>query len=229
MHILVIEDDIEIAELIRDYLEINGMQVSLAHDGQAGLNMALDHSFSLIIIDIMLPRVDGFEIVKVLRKTQDIPLLLVTARTSEIDKIRGLGFGADDYITKPFSPNELVARVKSHLHRFERLTGKTEKKITSFYYNNLEVRFDERYVAIDGNEVTLKNKEFELFAFLIQNPNIIFSKETLFDRIWHSDGFGDISTITVHINRIREKIEPDPSNPIYIETVWGAGYRFIMK
>lgn len=229
MHILVIEDDIEIAELIRDYLEINDMQVTLAHDGEVGLKMALEQSFSLMIVDVMLPSLDGFEIVKTIRKTQNLPILLVTARTSEIDKIRGLGFGADDYITKPFSPNELVARVKSHINRFERLTGQTEQKTNSFHYNNLEVRFDERYVAVDGNEIILKNKEFELFAFLIQNPNIIFSKETLFDRIWHSDGFGDISTITVHINRIREKIEPDPSNPIYIETVWGAGYRFIMK
>lgn len=229
MHILVIEDDVEIAELIRDYLEINGMRVSLAHDGKEGLNIALEQSFSLIIIDVMLPTLDGFEIIKTLRKTQNIPILLVTARTSEIDKIRGLGFGADDYITKPFSPNELVARVKSHLNRYQRLTKQDTRVESTFRYNNLEVRFDERYVAVNGKEIILKNKEFELFSFLIQNPNIIFSKETLFERIWQSDAFGDISTITVHINRIREKIEPDPSHPIYIETVWGAGYRFLMK
>ncbi|MGL4662433.1 MAG: response regulator transcription factor [Culicoidibacterales bacterium] len=229
MHILIIEDDIQIAELIRDYLEINQFETTLAHDGQVGLDIALQQNIDLAIIDAMLPSRDGFAIIKSIREKKDIPLLLVTAKTSEVDKIRGLGFGADDYITKPFSPNELIARVKSHLNRYQRLTHSTSNRKNTFHYNNLEVRFDERYVAVDGNEITLKNKEFELFAFLIQNPNIIFSKETLFDRIWHSDGFGDISTITVHINRIREKIEPDPSNPIYIETVWGAGYRFIMK
>lgn len=229
MKILVIEDDIQIAELIRDYLEINQFETVLAHDGEMGLQLALKHPFSLVIIDVMLPSRDGFEIVKAIRQKKDIPLLLVTAKTSEVDKIRGLGFGADDYITKPFSPNELVARVKSHINRYQRLTKKENQHLHTFSYNHLEVRFDQRYVAIAGKEITLKNKEFELFAFLIQNPNIIFSKETLFERIWQSDAFGDISTITVHINRIREKIEPDPSHPIYIETVWGAGYRFVMK
>lgn len=228
MKILVIEDDIQIAELIRDYLEINQFETVLAHDGEIGLQLALKKPFSLVIIDAMLPSRDGFEIVKAIRQEKDIPLLLVTAKTSEIDKIRGLGFGADDYITKPFSPNELIARVKSHLSRYRRLTNK-DTLSTIFHYNQLEVRFNERFVAVGGKEVSLKNKEFELFAFLIQNPNIIFSKETLFERIWQSDAFGDISTITVHINRIREKIEPDPSNPIYIETIWGAGYRFMMK
>lgn len=229
MNILVIEDDIQIAELIRDYLEINQFTTTLAHDGQIGLDLALKEDFSLVIIDAMLPTRDGFEIVKEIRQTKDIPLLLVTAKTSEIDKIRGLGFGADDYITKPFSPNELIARVKAHLNRYNRLTKSLPRLSNTFCYNDLEVRFDERYVTVNGQEIVLKNKEFELFSFLIQNPNIIFSKETLFERIWQSDAFGDISTITVHINRIREKIEPDPSHPTYIETVWGAGYRFIMK
>lgn len=229
MKILVIEDDIEIAELIRDYLEINQFEATLAHDGQVGLDLALHDTFTLILIDVMLPTRDGFDIVKSIRAIKDVPILLVTAKTSEVDKIRGLGFGADDYITKPFSPNELIARIKSHINRYQRLTQNQHAPSSVFHYNNLEVRFDERYVAINNQQVTLKNKEFELFSFLIQNPNIIFSKEVLFERIWHSDAFGDISTITVHINRIREKIEPDPSNPIYIETVWGAGYRFVIQ
>lgn len=226
-HILIIEDDIGIAELERDYLEANGITSEIAANGELGLQKALHQNYDLILLDVMLPGMDGFSICRAVREQKNIPILLVSARREDIDKIRGLGLGADDYIGKPFSPSELVARVKAHINRYERLTtsGVSNHGLV-FTVGDLEVHIDSRRVIRNQKEIVLANKEFDLLAFLIENPDVVFSKETLFDRIWGMEPMGETSTVTVHINRIREKIEPDPSNPRYIETVWGVGYRF---
>jgi len=225
--ILIIEDDKSIAELERDYLEANCYEVNMIATGVAGLKEALTGTYDLILLDLMLPEMDGFTICRCIREQKDTPVLMVSARRDDIDKIRGLGLGADDYMVKPFSPSELVARVKAHIARYERLTAKGEMpqhRIISI--NGLEIDLDARRVDVNHTEVSLTNKEFDLLAFLAENPNIVFSKDTLFDRIWGMDSMGETSTVTVHINRVREKIEPDTANPQYIETVWGAGYRF---
>lgn len=227
--VLIIEDDKSIAELEQDYLEINGFKTEIALTGTIGLEKALNNDFDLILLDVMLPGKDGFEICQEIRKVKEISILLVTAKKDDIYKIRGLGIGADDYIVKPFSPSELVARVNAHINRYERLTslekdGKKAQNIISI--GRLHINCDSRRVYVGDEEIKLANKEFELLVFLASNPNIVFSKDTLLDRIWGEESFGDTSTVTVHINRIREKIELDTSNPQYIETVWGAGYRF---
>ena len=225
--ILIIVDDNNIAELERDYLEATSYEVKMIVTGAAGLKEALNGVYDLILLDLMLPEMDGFTICRGIREQKDTPILMVSARRDDIDKIRGLGLGADDYMVKPFSPSELVARVKAHIARYERLTSKGEipqHHIISI--NGLEIDLDARRVGVNHTEVSLTNKEFDLLAFLAENPNIVFSKDTLFDRIWGMESMGETSTVTVHINRIREKIEPDTSNPQYIETVWGAGYRF---
>lgn len=225
--ILIIEDDKNIAELERDYLEANGFEVKMVNTGDAGLKEALNDTYNLILLDLMLPGMDGFAVCRGIREQKDTPVLMVSARRDDIDKIRGLGLGADDYMVKPFSPSEMVARVKAHIARYERLTSKGEMPqhhIISF--DGLEIDTDARRVEADHREISLTNKEFDLLTFLAENPNIVFSKDTLFDRIWGLDSMGETSTVTVHINRIREKIEPDTVNPKYIETVWGSGYRF---
>lgn len=227
--VLIIEDDKSIAELEQDYLEINGFKTEIALTGIRGLEKALNNDYDLILLDVMLPGKDGFEICQEIRKVKEIPILLVTAKKDDIYIMRGLGIGADDYIVKPFSPSELVARVNSHINRYERLTSKDRignrpQNILSI--GRLSINCDSRRVYVGGKEVKLANKEFELLAFLASNPNIVFSKDTLLNRIWGEDSFGDTSTVTVHINRIREKIELDTGKPQYIETVWGAGYRF---
>lgn len=224
--ILVVEDDVSIAELIRDYLEINGMQAEMAHTGKKGLDMALEKPYDMVLLDLMLPETDGFEVLKRIREKKDTPVLLVSARREDIDKIRGLGLGADDYITKPFSPGELVARVKAHLARFRRLTGKTVNREGILRIRGLEIDPDARTVQVEGKPADLTSKEFDILLFLARNPNKVFSKDQLFDRIWGLEAFGDTTTVTVHVGKIREKIETDPKNPQYIETVWGAGYRF---
>lgn len=225
--ILVVEDEKNIAELERDYLEANGYEVEIAFDGKSGLDRALESDFDLVILDVMLPGIDGFEVCRQIRKNKECPVLMVSAKKDEIDKIRGLGLGADDYITKPFSPSELVARVTAHISRYERLTSKGEEPV-NYVVNigNLSIDKNARRVFINDEEVSLTNKEFDLLVFLASNPNVVFSKDTIFDKIWGLDAIGETSTVTVHINRIREKIEDDSSNPQYIETVWGAGYRF---
>lgn len=225
--ILVVEDEKNIAELERDYLEANGYEVEIALDGKSGLDRALESDFDLVILDVMLPGIDGFEVCRQIRKNKECPVLMVSAKKDEIDKIRGLGLGADDYITKPFSPSELVARVTAHISRYERLTSKGEEPV-NYVINigNLSIDKNARRVFINDEEVSLTNKEFDLLVFLASNPNVVFSKDTIFDKIWGLDAIGETSTVTVHINRIREKIEDDSSNPQYIETVWGAGYRF---
>ncbi len=226
--VLIIEDDKSISDLERDYLEINKYQVEVAFDGDTGSKMALEEDFDLILLDLMLPFKDGFEVCREIRSKKETPILMVTAKKEDIDKIRGLGLGADDYIVKPFSPSELVARVGAHIARYERLTaaGSARHPDHVIAIGNLKIYPEQMRVTVKDKEVKLANKEFELLRFLAENPNIVFSKDTLFDRIWGMDSLGDASTVTVHINRIREKIEEDSSNPRYIETVWGAGYRF---
>lgn len=225
--VLIIEDDKNIAEFEADYLEAGGYKVDKAYSGKKGLNMALKNHYCLILLDLMLPEIDGFEVCRCIRKEKDIPILLVSAKKEDVDKIKGLGIGADDYIVKPFSPSELVARVHAHIARYERLTSLGEPQEVDFIsIGNLYIDKSARRVIVDKREVTLTNKEFDLLVFLASNPNIVFSKETLFDNIWGFNAIGETSTVTVHINRIRDKIEEDTSEPTYIETVWGAGYRF---
>jgi DNA-binding response OmpR family regulator len=222
--ILIIEDDPDIARLEADYLEIEGMQVAQYADGKLGLEMALKQSWDLILLDLMLPGMDGFEILRKLRDETEIPILMVSARGEDIDKIRALGLGADDYITKPFSPSELVARVKAHLKRYQRIAGK-QGESDEIVIGSIVIQGRSHRVFVDGKEATLTTKEFELLQFLASNVDIIFSRELLFERIWGSDNYGDIGTVAVHIQKIRRKIEKDPANPRFIETVWGAGYR----
>lgn len=224
--ILIIEDDISIAELQRDYLEINGFQVVIAQSGVKGLNEAKEGSYDLIILDLMLPEIDGFEICKRIREDQNIPILMVSARKEDIDKIRGLGIGADDYMTKPFSPNELVARVKAHLARYDRLIDSKKKISQHLTIRGLDIDIDARRVKVNGEEIILTAKEYDLLLFLASNPDKVFSKDYLFDKVWGLDHYGDIATVTVHIGKIREKIEANTNKPQYIETIWGAGYRF---
>ena len=224
--ILIIEDDGDIATIERDYLELNDFQVEIAADGIAGLERGLHGAFDLILLDLMLPGMDGFSLCRRLREETDIPILMVTARREDIDKIRGLGLGADDYIEKPFSPSVLVARVRAHLARYERLTGGQRKAKPELRAGGLRMNTETRRVFADGQEVDLKNKEYELLQFLMLHMDIVFSREELYENIWGLEAMGDNATVAVHINRVREKIEPDPSHPRYIQTVWGAGYRF---
>ncbi|TQR14722.1 response regulator transcription factor [Psychrobacillus soli] len=223
----LVEDDQDIAELQRDYLELNEMNVNIVADGLVGLEEGLTGKYDLIILDIMIPSMTGFEICKRLREEVDTPILMVSAKKEDIDKIRALGFGADDYITKPFSPNELVARVKSHLNRFERLT-KGPQSISDEILEVNDVRLDAKSHKVFSfdQEINLTTKEFELLKFLMKHPNQVFSKEDLFERVWGLDSLGDTSTVVVHIKRLREKIEFDPKNPVFLETIWGSGYRF---
>lgn len=224
--ILIIEDEQSIAELERDYLEINGYSVDIENSGDLGLQRALSKEYDLIILDLMLPKIDGFEICRRIRSEKDIPILMVSAKKEDIDKIRGLGLGADDYIIKPFSPSELVARVKAHLARFERLSGRREARNDEVRIRGLMMDKTSRRVFVNEKEVTFTTKEFDLLFYLAMNPNRVFSKEQLFDQLWGMDAMGEIATVTVHIRKLREKIELDPSDPQYIETIWGAGYRF---
>ncbi|MDP4163527.1 MAG: response regulator transcription factor [Bacillota bacterium] len=223
--VLIIEDEKSIAELQRDYLEIEGYKIDIALNGNDGLNKALTEDIDLVLLDLMLPGMDGFQICKAIRTEKNIPILMVSAKKEDIDKIRGLGLGADDYIVKPFSPSELVARVKAHMSRYDRLIGK-EIQSDGIMIRGLRIDKDSRRVFVNNHEVIFTAKEFDLLTFLALHPNYVFSKEQLFERLWGMDSFGDISTVTVHIRKIREKIELDPSNPQYIETIWGAGYRF---
>lgn len=225
--ILIIEDDRGIAELERDYLEANDFDVAIEEDGLLGKKKALTEAYDLILLDIMLPGQDGFQICREIREAKDVPIILISAKQEDIDKVRGLGLGANDYISKPFSPNELVARVKAHLAIYKRLTAKEEAVHQGvLQFGELEIDESAHRVFLRGNEIALPNKEFELLLFLAQNPGIVFKKETLFDRVWGVHAMGETATVSVHINQIREKIEDDSANPRYIETVWGAGYRF---
>jgi DNA-binding response OmpR family regulator len=227
-NILIVEDDLSIAQLERDYLELSGFQVKICTEGVSALNEIKQNKYDLVILDIMLPNIDGFDILRIINEYKDMPVLLVSAKKEEIDKIKGLTLGADDYITKPFSPGELVARVKSHMQNYERLKNKFNNKIenTSLIIRGLEIKKDSRQVFVNEKEVVLAQKEYDLLLYLAQNPNRVFSREELFERIWGLEAIGDNATITVHIRKVREKIETNPSEPQYIETLWGVGYRF---
>lgn len=224
--ILIIEDDETIAAIERDYLAVNEFEADIAGNGPDGISMGRTGHYDLILLDLMLPEMDGFSVCRKLRETLDIPILMVTARQEDIDKIKGLGMGADDYITKPFSPNVLVARIKANLAQYDRLkhTGGQDK--SQIQIGNILLQQDSRRVFVDGAEIELKNKEYELLLFLMSNADMVFHKETLYERIWGYDAMGDTTTVAVHINRLREKIEKDSTKPRYIQTVWGAGYRF---
>ncbi len=223
--ILIIEDDAAIAAIEKDYLEIENYEVEIVSDGTTGLARGLSGEFDLILLDLMLPGMDGFAICRKLRERIDIPILMVTARQEDIDKIRGLGLGADDYIDKPFSPTVLVARVKANLAQYERLSG-VGKPPSEITLGEIRLNTGTHRVFVQGREVELKNKEYELLLFLMLNVDLVFDRETLYEKVWGLEALGDNATVAVHINRLREKLEKDPAKPRYIETVWGAGYRF---
>lgn len=224
--ILIVEDEVAIADLEKDYLELSGFEVEIENDGTKGLERALHEEFDLFILDLMLPGVDGFEICKKIRETKNTPILMVSAKKDDIDKIRGLGLGADDYVTKPFSPSELVARVKAHLARYERLIGSNMPQNDIIEIRGIKIDKTARRVWGNGEEKQFTTKEFDLLTFLAENPNHVFTKEELFRKIWDMESIGDIATVTVHIKKIREKIEMNTNKPQYIETIWGVGYRF---
>ena len=224
--ILIIEDEVAIAELEKDYLELSGFEVEVEHDGMTGLARALAEEFDLFVLDLMLPGIDGFEICKQIREKKNTPILMVSAKKDDIDKIRGLGLGADDYVTKPFSPSELVARVKAHLSRYERLIGSNTVENDIIEIRGIKIDKTARRVWINGEEKQFTTKEFDLLTFLAENPNHVYTKEELFREIWDMESIGDIATVTVHIKKIREKVEMDTSKPQYVETIWGVGYRF---
>lgn len=224
--ILIVEDEVDIANLEKDYLELSDFEVEIENDGVAGLQRALSEEFDLFILDLMLPGIDGFEICKEIREKKNTPILMVSAKKDDIDKIRGLGLGADDYVTKPFSPSELVARVKAHLARYERLIGSNIIENDMVEIRGIKIDKTARRVWVNGEEKQFTTKEFDLLCFLAENPNHVFTKEELFKEVWDMESIGDIATVTVHIKKIREKIEMDSAKPQYIETIWGVGYRF---
>ena len=224
--ILIIEDEEAIADLEKDYLELSDFEVEIKNTGDEGLEAALNGDFDLVILDLMLPGMDGFEVCRKIREEKNLPILMVSAKKDDIDKIRGLGLGADDYMTKPFSPSELVARVKAHMARYERLVGTAKQQNDIVEIRGIRIDKTARRVYVEGEEKAFTTKEFDLLTFLAENPNHVFTKEELFREIWDMDSVGDIATVTVHIKKIREKIETDTAKPQYIETIWGVGYRF---
>ena len=224
--ILIIEDEEAIADLEKDYLELSDFEVEIENTGDAGLSRAMSEDFDLVILDLMLPGMDGFEVCKSIREEKNIPIIMVSAKKDDIDKIRGLGLGADDYMTKPFSPSELVARVKAHMSRYDRLVGSNQKVNDIIEIRGLNIDKTARRVYLDGEEKIFTTKEFDLLTFLAENPNHVYTKEELFREIWDMDSIGDIATVTVHIKKIREKIEFDTTKPQYIEKIWGVVYRF---
>ena len=224
--ILIVEDEEAIADLEKDYLELSGFDVEIENDGTSGMERALNEDFDMFILDLMLPGTDGFEICRKIREKKNTPVLMVSAKKDDIDKIRGLGLGADDYITKPFSPSELVARVKAHLARYERLIGSTAQKNDIIEIRGIRIDKTARRVWVNEEEKQFTTKEFDLLTFLAENPNHVFTKDELFSKIWDMESIGDIATVTIHIKKIREKIEFNTAKPQYIETIWGVGYRF---
>mgnify|MGYP001230807733 CR=1 FL=1 len=221
--ILIVEDEEAIADLEKDYLELSGFEVEVANDGETGLKKALENDYDLFILDLMLPGVDGFEICRQVRDEKNTPIIMVSAKKDDIDKIRGLGLGADDYITKPFSPSELVARVKAHMARYDRLVGSAVEENKVIDIRGLKIDTTARRVWVNGEEKPFTTKEFDLLTFLASHPNHVYTKDELFSEIWDMESIG---IVTVHIKKIREKIEFDTSKPQYIETIWGVGYRF---
>ena len=226
--ILIIEDDEDIAKVEKDYLELSGYEAVIASDGVSGLNIGLSGDYDLILLDLMLPGMDGFAVCKHLREKVKVPILMVTARREDVDKIYGLGLGADDYIDKPFTPSVLVARVKAHLAIRERYSGASKVlDSTEVIIDEIRLNKDTHRVFVGEKEIELKNKEFELLQFFMENQDIVFGREELYEKIWGMEALGDNTTVAVHINRIREKIEEEPSKPKHLLTVWGAGYKFV--
>ena len=224
--ILIVEDDGDIAAIEKDYLEINGYDVFIAESGPDGVREALTGDYSLIILDVMLPGMDGFEVCKKIRDRLDIPIMMLTARTTDLDKIRGLGFGADDYMEKPFSPSVLVAKVKAQLAQYKRLKGMVKPAEGRLSFGNISLEPGTRRVYVGRLEKMLPNKEFQLLEFLMTHVDQVFSRDVLYDRIWGMESMGSAATVSVHINRIREAIEEDPADPKHLVTVWGVGYKF---
>ena len=224
--ILIIEDEMTIAELEKDYLELSDFKVEIETNGEQGLKKVLEEDYNMVILDLMLPGMDGFEVCRQIREHKNLPILMVSAKKDDIDKIRGLGLGADDYVTKPFSPSELVARVKAHLARYERLIGSGIPQNDIVEIRGIRIDKTARRVWVNEEEKQFTTKEFDLLTFLAENPNRVFTKEELFREIWDMESIGDIATVTVHIKKIREKIEINTAKPQYIETIWGVGYRF---
>ena len=224
--VLIVEDEEAIAEIEKDYLKLSGFEVTVKSDGESGLESAMGEDYDICILDVMLPGVDGFEICRQVREKKNIPIIMVSAKKEDIDKIRGLGVGADDYMTKPFSPSELVARVKAHLARYERLVSSSKENNDVIEIRGIKIDKTARRVFVNGEEKVFTTKEFDLLTFLAEHPNHVYTKDELFNEIWDMDSIGDIATVTVHIKKIREKIEYDTSKPQYIETIWGVGYRF---
>ena len=230
MKVLIIEDDLSIADLQRDYLEIAGFEIEIVGDGSEGLHRALEEDFDLVIVDIMLPGADGFSICRELRKEKECPILMVSARSSDIDKIRALGLGADDYMVKPFSPSELVARVQAHIARHQRLSQHNQQdRHSERQYGRISIQSAARQVRIDGIEVAMTNKEYDLLDYFTQHLDTVLSKEDILRSVWSMDAVVETATVAVHVNRLREKVELDPSHPEYIQTVWGIGYRFTIR
>ncbi|MBG0766420.1 MAG: hypothetical protein PWP25_610 [Sphaerochaeta sp.] len=223
--ILIVEDDPSIATIIEEYLRFEGFSVTIASEGPAGLAQGLSGMFNLILLDVMLPGMDGFTVCQKLRENLDVPILMVSARQEDIDKIKALGLGADDYIEKPFTPSVLIAKIKAHIIRYERLKN-TTKRTARISMGDIIIDTDTHRVFLENQEIELKNKEYELLLFFMLHPGSVFSRESLYEEIWGMDSLGDNTTVAVHINRLREKIEKDPSSPRYIQTVWGVGYRF---
>ncbi|WP_430611069.1 response regulator transcription factor [Enterococcus sp. DIV0876] len=227
--VLIIEDDEDISMIEKDFLEMEGYQVYIANNGREGYQEAISQAYQLILLDVMLPGMDGYEICREIRQKVDIPIIMVTAKSEELEKLRGLGIGADDYISKPFSPTELVARVKANIAQYKRIKGamQSEQKVEGeIALGNIRINSQTHRVFVDNIEVECKHREYELLLFLMEHPEIVFSKEQLYEKIWGMDALGNIRTVAVHINRLRERVEEDPTNPKYIQTVWGAGYRF---
>ncbi len=223
--ILIVEDDPDIAAIERDYLELGGYEVTICADGTAGLDAALHGDYDLLLLDLMLPGTDGFAVCRAVREKKDIPILMVTALDKDVDKIRGLGFGADDYIEKPFSPSVLVARVKAHLAQYRRLKPRPDEKPKTLTVGALTAVPEQRLIMKNGAELPLKNREYELLLFLMRHPGQVFSREDLYEMIWGLESMGDNVTVAVHMNRLREKVEDDPAHPKLLQTVWGVGYR----
>jgi len=221
--ILVLEDDHAIADLERDYLEAAGYSVTWEADGQKGLEALLSGNFELALIDLMLPGLSGFEVCRRVRETKDLPLLVVSALSSDLDKVKALGLGADDFVTKPFSPAELTARVQAHLARYDRLT-RAEEPAESWSVRGLEMNRASRQVWRDGREIILTPREFDVLELFMTHPGRVFSKEEVFALVW-KEQYGDTTTVTVHVRKLREKLGDETSAPLYIKTVWGLGYR----
>lgn len=223
--ILIVEDDEDIAFIEKDYLEVAGYETHTERDGVRGLTEALTGNYDLFLLDVMLPGLDGFALCRKLRDKTDKPIFMVTAKREDIDKIRGLGFGADEYVEKPFSPGVLVARVKAQLDQYERLKGKREEK-RKITMGEISLEPDTHRVFVRGREKELPNKEFQLLEFFMTHPDKVYSREALYTRIWGMDSLGNTATVPVHINRLREALEKEPAKPVHILTIWGVGYKF---